>query len=254
MKLHYVSIGLSDDYCIDKEYRKTFEYHTRFISNYLSRKIRKYKYETDGTYNMIYICLGCVRQPCIDNNSLVIHLPFDKEKYETARQLEDFEYYLTFFEEGFKEATELKNIPKQILFQMLDDFRTDRYKNEWVYKKKKIHELDLSITMTCQFTTNSFSLIVNFESISSKKKLCSSVAMRTMPDELHFDYLFRDIVLREDKLCIIDFVGDYYVYYRIDDIIKGDDHVNYRTKENIDDDQFYDMVIRNIKFCGKEFF
>lgn len=57
MKLRYILIGLDFDFyaVANKELRYEFECYTGFISNYFSRAIRKYKFDTNGAFNMIYI-------------------------------------------------------------------------------------------------------------------------------------------------------------------------------------------------------
>lgn len=252
MKLHYITIEVSNDFCIDKKYRMDFEYHTRFISNYLSRKIRKHKFETDGCFNGICISLGGNNpMVTITNKWLVIDLPCNDITRKFNNETERTEFFLGLFTEGFKKASEYRNIPLAKLNQLVDEFRVGGMKNEWIYKRKLFRDIDLKVTLKCFFTTNDFKLIAEFESITSKKLYCSSIAMRTMPDELCFNYLFRYIVNKKNILYITDFVGEYYVYYKIEDIIKGEDRVNYRGRdESVPDLDFYDMVMRTIKFDG----
>jgi len=191
----------------DVDYRYKFLLNTRFISNYLSKQIRKFKVETDGTFNMISV------EPMPDNleeyrivpdDALAIYVPFDKERYEQIRDTTDCVYYLELLEDGFKKASKFKEIPLDILLKLIDEFSENGYKNEWLFKKKRFKEQDMEVVLKCYFTTFDFRLVATINRVSTKDELCSGVVIRTEPDEILFDKMFKDIKIEGKNIIITD--------------------------------------------------
>ena len=60
MTLYYIRLGLNyrDYITTDNELRFEFQKKTSFIDDYFSKKIRKLRFKTDGTFNMISISLS----------------------------------------------------------------------------------------------------------------------------------------------------------------------------------------------------
>ena len=55
MTLYYIQLGLDyrDYITYDNELRFEFQKKTSFINDYFSKKVRKLKFKTDGSFNMI---------------------------------------------------------------------------------------------------------------------------------------------------------------------------------------------------------
>lgn len=129
MTLRYISIGLDYDYYIQENNKLRYEFktHTRFISNYFSRAIRKVKFDTDNLFNMISISLlpkTILKQTDIKSNDVLkAYLPFNQERYEKIKGTEDCKYYLEVLEEGLKKASEFKPIPLEELLNLIDEFK-----------------------------------------------------------------------------------------------------------------------------------
>ncbi|ALR29245.1 hypothetical protein ATE47_01285 [Chryseobacterium sp. IHB B 17019] len=213
MNLRYITLGLDYETYIenDNQIRYDFQLNTRFICNFFSKAIRKYKFKTDGTFNMLSIS---VHEDKIEAPSIVpldvlkVELPFDRTHYEKIRGSEDCDFYLDIFEEGFKKAADFKQIPLDILLTLLADFRTKNCKNEWIFKRKKFKEHDLEITLTCEFTTNYFQIVATANQLSSEKELVKGVIIRTEPDEIIFQNMFKDFTLVGDHFIIVNKFDD----------------------------------------------
>lgn len=206
MILKYINLWLSPETGYDNDYRYEFMLHTRFINHYLSIKIRKHKFNTED-FTMISVDpvpngnVSC-KMDAID--CLSVSIPFDNKEYEENKKTNNFEYYLKLLEEGFKGASEYRQIPLNVLLEIIDEFRSNKYKNEWRHKKKQFKELDLEIILDCKFTTLDFELIVTVNKISNKKQLITGVIIRTLPYEIYFDKIFRDILIDTDDIIITD--------------------------------------------------
>lgn len=207
MNLGYLAIDL-DRNSFDIEYCYEFTLHTRFISNYLSKKIRKSKFVTDGTFRMISVrlCSKNCNGVFLDEDVVQVMLPFDKARYEQIKGTDDCEYYLEMFEKGFKKASEFKEIPLQTLLDFIQEFRDCGYKNEWLHKKKRFKHYDIEIALDCYFTTLDFQLVATITKLSTKEELCSGVVLKTEPDEICFDKEFKDILIDERNIIVTDFI------------------------------------------------
>jgi hypothetical protein len=134
------------------------------------------------------------------------NLPFDDKKYEQIKGTSDCEYYLEMFGEGFQKASKFKEIPLQTLLDLIEEFRKNGCKNEWLHKKKRFKEADIEVALNCYFTTLDFKLVATVNRISTKEELCSGVVLRTDPDEICFDKEFKDILIDKENIVITDFI------------------------------------------------
>lgn len=224
MTLRYIALLLGDE-VKGRKYSSDFAYHTRFISNYFSKAIRKYKFDTNGVFDMISIELlpeNKLEPTKISGlDVLETYLPFDPKRYEEIKGTEDCSYYLELLEQGFKKASEFKPIPLDTLLTLIDEFKKGACKNEWVHKKKRFKEDDLEVILRCEFTTNYFQLIATINQISTKRELAKGIAMKTRPDEIHFQKMFKDILIYENFIIITDTSDSARVLVDIEDAKKG---------------------------------
>jgi hypothetical protein len=204
MNLRYISLGLDYDFYIkeDNKLRYEFHLHTRFISNYFSKAIRKYNYKTDGTFNMISIALLPQERIEITNikaiDVLKTYLPFNQKRYEQEKGTETCNYYLEVLEEGLRKASEHKKIPLEMLLGLITDFKLGGCKNEWIHKKKRFKEEDLEVILFCEFTTNYFQLRVKINQLSAKKELVNGIVIKTEPDEVLFEKMYKDVIIEKN--------------------------------------------------------
>lgn len=207
MNLWYIAIDI-DHWLFDRDYDSEFGYRTRFVSNYLSKQIRKAKFKTDGTFRMICVRLWPKTEEKIflDTDCLMVLLPFDKERYEQIKGTQNCEYYLEVLEEGFRKAATLKKIPLETLLGLIDEFRKDGCKNEWLHRRKRFKEYDIEVALNCYFTTLDFKLVATIKRISTKEELCSDIVLQTEPDEIHFDHLFKDLLIDGNNIIITDYL------------------------------------------------
>jgi hypothetical protein len=209
MKLWYINIWLNPETGYDDAYRYQFTLHTRFISNYLSRQIRKKKYwfETDGTFSMLSVepTPSKIKEcKIVPEDALTTEVIFDRERYEQIKGTEDCEYYLELLIKGFRKASEFKEVPLDTLLNLVNEFKENGCKNEWLHKKKRFKEQDIEVILNCYFTTLDFRLVATVNKISTKEELCSGVVIRTEPDEIYFSKMFKDILIDKESIIITD--------------------------------------------------
>lgn len=268
MNLRYIALGLDYDTYIEanNDLRYQFQLHTRFVNNYFSKAIRKYKFDTNGVYNMISIALlpeNELKPTKISGlDVLKTYLPFDQKCYEQIKGTEDCSYYLELLEQGFKKASEFNPIPLDTLLSLVEEFKKGGCKNEWQHRKKRFKEEDLEIVLTCQFTTNYFQLIATINQMSTKKELVKGVAIKTKPDEIHFDKMFKDILIHENFIVVTDASDSARVLINIEEAKRGffskmfapyiysDD---YTQEENLKYEATHNEVVRILSYDGSGF-
>lgn len=206
MKLRYINLQL-DRSVYDLDYVSEFRYRARFMSNYLSRKVRLLHFETDGTFNMISINLGGTSEiDIVGLDAPQVSLPFNKEEYDKLDDKDRIIYFASKFKEGFRLAATYKSIPLDGLYGILAEFQTNDFKNTWVAKNKIFREHNLRVILKCDFNQYDFHLNVDIYQWASKKLLCSGTVIRTLPAEVFFDHLFKDVYVRGEYIVITEFL------------------------------------------------
>ena len=245
MNLRYILLGLEYHvyFTENNELRYEFQQRTDFINNYFSKAIRRYKFETDGTFNMISIAPNENEiKPCsiVPLDVLEVGLPFDKKRYERIKGTDDYSYYLELLEQGFITASNFKSIPLETLLNLIEKFKQGGCKNEWLHKKKRFKAQDLEVILTCEFTTNYFQVVAAINQISSKRELAKGVVIKTVPDEVIFEGMYKDIIIDEDIL-ITDRSDSPRVIINKECLFKGD-----LRFEIIGDEEIKKMLSNNL--------
>jgi len=265
MKLRYISLMLENDVNGDGN-PIHFLYHIRFIANYFSRAIRRYKYDTNGVYDMIYVILQPASKAVSTNlhsmNVLEVFLPFDMKRYEQIKGTDDCSYYLEVLEQGFRKAAEFKPVPLDTLLHLIDEFKQGGCKNEWLHKKRRFKEADLQVVLTCEFTTNYFQLVATVNQLSTKRQLVCGIAIKTKPHEDYFKGTFKDILIEGNKIVITDNSDKANVLIDIDAARNGIFkrtfapyiYREYRTPEyNNELEETHNEIIRMLSYDGEGF-
>ncbi|MCQ4138963.1 MULTISPECIES: hypothetical protein [Chryseobacterium] len=203
MTLYYIHLGLDyNDYILnDNELRFEFQKHTNFIDDYFSKAVRKHRFITDGTFKMIAVSpteFGIKPNKIVPTDVLEVNIPFDRKRYEEVKGSEDFNYYLELLEQGFRKASNSKEIPLDILLNLITEFKEGGCRNEWLHKKKQFKKNDLEVKLICEFTTNYFQLKVSISQISTKKELINGIIAQTEPGNSIHEGLFKDIIIDKD--------------------------------------------------------
>jgi len=208
MNLKYIALYMDHESGYQDPFRDNFNLHSRFISNYLSIQVRKLKFETDGTFNMISVVPSInIKHVCriVGEKALDTSVSFNKEAYERMNDMERYEYYLQLLEEGYKICGQYKKIPLEQLLNLQQTFRDNGYKNEWLHKKKKFKEDGIEVALNCFFTSFDFQLRMSVYDIESKMELISGTVIRTLPDEVCFDSLYKDVVINNNELIVTEY-------------------------------------------------
>ena len=265
MTLYYINLGLDYHSYIttNNELRFEFQKRTEFINDYFSKAIRKHKFKTDGTFNMIGVSLteyeikSCSLVPF---DVLKVELPFDKSRYDRIKSTEDCSYYLELLEQGFRKASDFKTIPLEFLLNTITEFKDNGCKNEWLHKKKKFKEQDLEVFLTCEFNTISFQVIATINQISTKKELVSGIIIRTETGVSIHQGTYKDILIDDANIIITDSSNSPRILINIKDVLnnkfnfKFAEYVaydDYTEEQNKEFKETHDNVNKLLSYDGK---
>ena len=225
MELKHISLR-ADYGAYDDIFFISFFDNANFISNFISKQIRSYHIKTDGTYNAIAINITTNNCSCkiVSVKTLDVKLQFTMEEkshyLRIKNEIERFEFYLSLLEAGYRLAETLKPIPRDILLSIHDEFRKNGYKNESLFKKKRLGEYGIKIELTHVLTSYSYNLVLSVYDLNGKLKGKNSI-YETLPDEILFNKNVRHLVIDDNKLIVTDFLDHPQFVCDLTDLSKG---------------------------------
>lgn len=225
MTLRYIILG-ADYESYEEDFFNKFMDNVRFVSNYITRKIRSCKVETDGTFNMISVYITKASDSCslkaenvlavkvhVSENSMINYL---KMKDENTR----FEYYLSILEKGYSIALNHKNIPQKLLLTIHQEFRQGGYLNEHLFKSMQLKELGIGIKLFHSLSSYDYKLkLIVFN--NKKELLGKGVVYQTFPDEILFDKNVKHVVINNENLVVTDFLNKPQFVCNLSDLSNG---------------------------------
>ena len=137
---------------------------------------------------------------------------------------------MSLLERGYQIANREHSIPIDALMSLNSQFRFGGYKNEWLLKKFQIKEKKILVLLTCSFTSYDFTLNLKCIDKGTKQVLVSGPVLRTAPDELCYDYLFKTVMLNEHDIILNYYLGNPGIVISIDSLCQGVLKVSYPEK------------------------
>lgn len=245
MRIRYITLHIRwphESGFPDEDFNDTFNWNARFISNYLSKAVRKLNLETDGTYKMISVNPDAKKNyskivsEFVLKNDILVSSEELEQYSQMTRLMDRYEFYLSLLERGYLQAAEFKEgVPVEALLSLHQQFRDGGYKNEWLFKKKPLRDLGIYIYLNCYFTTFDFRLELEAYDLKSKGLVTKGVILQTPPNELCYDYKFKQITIEQDKLIILDFLSHPRFEVNLRDLSNGKFNVKYLREKDIDE-------------------
>ena len=239
MRLRYIALYTDSGSKYNSTLASDFCYNIRFICNYLSKAVRKKNaYIELDEVNMISVMLSqkeCSVRTSVVDKARIVTLNCSEEELRRIISLpnetERYEYYLSFLEEGYRLSGLFNDEQLGLLLSLHQQFRENGYRNEWLFKKKPIRDFGIYIYFKCYFTTYDFRLELEVFDLKQTKLLTKGVVMRTAPDEIFYDKDFKKIVINNNYLTVLDFLGYPFCTFDLIRLSAGDFHVYYSELE-----------------------
>ena len=229
MNLRYIGLnihdehesGISDDFCYK------FRFNVNFVYYYLSKAVRKEKIET-GIYNMINVLLSAkIKEPTIKLieyfKAIEVTIPFDEaeqNRYIAMGIEERYEFYLTMLEKGYQLANTVCDVKPEILIGLHGKFRQGGYRNEWLFKKKRIKEYGINVVLDSVLTSFDFKLMLTVLDLK-KNTIAKGCIYHTYPDCTFYYRTIKHLVITDKKLVITDFLDHEMIECELEDLAKG---------------------------------
>lgn len=200
----------------EREIGSDFLFETSFVCYYLNRKLNSIKYKT-GKFKKIGINLSekiNESQIFIEDNFLELKLKFDFSEYNLLKSNNDkTNFFLSKINEGVSLINNHYELPIKDLKHSMDEFIKGDYINEWEFKKKKYKHNDSIVLarLICKIDIEKFSLHLRVEKDGSLIK--EDEILRTLPDEMIYDHKFKDLIVEDNKVIVVDkFKDDFYSF------------------------------------------
>lgn len=219
MNLRYIYIGCDNTF--SKDFHNIFAYNTRFISNWMSKNVRKLKIPTNGSFNHINILISKneSQSKICSPNILEITTQWSSQDIKDYLELKDennrIDLYIKLLKNGLKRAAEFEYIHIDELLSLVARFQQNGCKNEWQLKSMYIKEWNIRLKITCHFSTYDFKLFLVLYD-KSKKTIAQKEIFRIYPDEIFFADVIRKIVVEGNKLFINDNLDNHFMSFDLD--------------------------------------
>lgn len=206
----------------DNLYCAHFDYHVFFIGYYVSHQLRKLKFETDGTFDAIFVVAGAETLSTeIFRESLIINIPFDFNYYDNADELKRNNYYVDLIKSALQIAAKQKKIPLAELMGYIESLVDNNYIYSWDFKNILVRELNLKLKFTCQLSTNDFIMRIAALDKKSMMPICEGIVIRTMPCNEIMSYISKKIQIRDNRICIYNPWGCELLTINLNSLIDG---------------------------------
>ena len=216
------------------DFALTLQANERFICNWLSKAVRKLHIETSPQIKALAFTHSPIETSIsIDFSEGIVHCNLllsatDQERLQQMSILEDrYEFFLSYLERGYKAVSERIILPIDQLLDLHDQFRLNRYRNEWLFKKKMIREYGMYVFLKCCFTTFDFHLELEAYDLKKTHLIAKGVVFRSFPDEMCYEKDFRSIIVDGPYLKILNFLGNVEMVVDLEALAQGRVAVDY---------------------------
>jgi len=181
-----------------------FRDQSRSICNYLERQLKPIKFNAKNFKRICFIGKSKPDSVCFVNSSkvLIVEISFDENQYKSLKKNQLNPYFSQLLTVGIKKCQKQFDIPVDELLNGLKKFCENGYINKWVFKTKLIKDLGFKCTLRCELTLDEFHL--NLVITKKKNVIFSQKILDTVPDEIVFTPMFKDVKLIGNSLIIID--------------------------------------------------
>lgn len=206
LKTLYLKIG---DLGLPTQFTYGFLKRSRFICNYIEREVLgKLRFRAED-FNRIVISLCSVPKDGVyvnTSNVAEVEIAFDRQIYESKSDKELSLYFIDKLKEGLGKCSRFIEIPTTEIFQGLEAFVSGGLKNEWVHKERVFRKILLRASLECQLSQTAFRL--RLKVFHADKCVVDSEILHTDPDEIAFEYRFKDLKVDGDFLVVTSKTAD----------------------------------------------
>ncbi|WP_369934110.1 hypothetical protein [Xanthomonas tesorieronis] len=178
-----------------------FRDQSRSLCNFLERGLGAEKFVAAGFKR---ICIVGKRRPADEaqvnsSGALCVDVALDVDLYRRCATPEELnEFFIALLLDGLEKTAGHTALPSARLRQAIADFRRGGYRNEWIFKDRKIARTDYRCALACELTTGYFQL--HFRVRRKDALILDTPIVRTAPDEVVFLPYLKDIKHANGKI------------------------------------------------------
>lgn len=236
----------------DKIYCAHFSFRVFYIGFALSRLLRRLKFETDGTFNVILIEVEDIQFPVTDifnecdMKALRVRIPFDFKRYDSENESERNQYCIDLFKRALITASALKPIPLFELLNCLEQLEINKFQYNWDFKNISIKDCELKIKFTCQLNSKEYKLNAKVFRAYEKEPICGGTVIRTIPDSSFFGSILKNISVKDGSIRIYAICSTTeFFYIPIQNLCEGKFIVEKSKPYNLNNQRSVETFISN---------
>jgi hypothetical protein len=200
LKTLYLKVG---DLGLPTEFTYGFLKRSRFICNYIEREVLgKIRFRTENFDRIVISVSSTPKDGVFVNTERVacVDIPFDRQLYESKSGTDLSFYYIAKLKEGIEKCARFIHIPRDQIFQGLEEFVAGGLKNYWIHKQRTFRQFHLRASLECDLTQEAFYLRLRV--FSNDHPVVDSIILQTDPDEIAFAYRFKDVIIDGGDLVV----------------------------------------------------
>jgi hypothetical protein len=193
-----------DEFHHRNEERYLIQCQTKFITNYLGKKLQELKFETK---DFTQICLIAYekewQEPYVNSSkslSAAVKFNINECLEKPKAQLPD--YYINLISDGLNKLPKEFIVPRKELLNWLKDFKNGEYINKWIFKERTFREFGIKCRLDCELTIDEFKLTLVV--IKNGIEILKKVACTKSPDDVVYTYFLNDVIIKDGKILVID--------------------------------------------------
>ncbi len=219
--LRKVALDL-DRHMWPEEIGARFYRQSRGLCNFVSRKLRNTRVLVGDTGKLVVEGAKCAK-PVVSFNSekvTFVRVPFDADRFlEADEASQRQELFMAFLLEGLRVVQPKGGDATNVIVERVGEFRRRGYKNEWIHKSHHYPHFHLIAKLACSITEEAFQLTLHLERPGEEPVLID--VLRTEPEEICFEPLFKDLELNGDELTITARIPKPLATFKLRDLLIG---------------------------------
>lgn len=245
----------------DSHFRSVFAYRIYFLEYSLWKYVRKIRFETDGTFDSIFIALGSdsvcskIRDNSV-NKMLEVFLPFDFERYEQGDDEQRCLYFIELLRQGLQIASEIKNIPYQELMEFANELADNGFVYTWPFKNVTLRDYGLKVKFVSELSSRDYVLKLQAFEKKNPSPICEGQVARIKPDSIFFSNLSKRIVVEDGNILINNRWEETLLTININSLLNGTLDIDYPKSPFCDDPQKSEWFYRqqaNLRYDNYNF-
>jgi hypothetical protein len=219
--LRKVALDL-DRHMWPEEIGERFFRQSRSLCNFVSRKLKGTRVLVGDTGKIVVEGAKVPKAVVSFNSEKVtfVRVPFDADRFlEAKEESQRQELFMAFLLEGLRVVQPRGGDATTLITERVEEFRRRGYKNEWIHKSHHYPHFHLVAKLACSITEEAFQLTLHLERPGEEPVLID--VLRTEPDDVCWEPLFKDIELHGDELTITARIPKPLATFKLRDLMIG---------------------------------